>query len=169
MTTTLGTTYSTVKEALIDLLRDRPELGTVAVTYEAPLQPDQVVGPTGEHEAIFFVDSDPDEGTQENEVICSLPLRISESYALPLVVQVLRPESDGSQLAADRRVDELLGVVLTVVANNPTLGVDAPFEYLHATRGNFTRRTGVIGSGSGHGSSVRFELHVEARLSYLEV
>jgi len=163
---TLGTSWATVKQGLVDRLLARPALAEVAVSYEAPLQPEDVVGPTGKHEAIYFVDVDDDVGEQDNKVICSLPLRIDEEYSVPLCVQVLRPESDGTQYQADLRVDELLGEVLTVVANLPTLGVEAGFQHLLATRGSLHRRTGVIGQGAGHGASAVLDLRVEARLIY---
>jgi hypothetical protein len=169
--TQVGSSYATAKRAFLDLLRSRPALGEVAIRYEAPLDPVAVVGPTGKHECIFYTDDEADEGVQENVVICGLPLQVDETYRLPLVVQVVVPETtDGvtsTQEDADRRVDEILGEVFGAMTNFPAMapGVDEPFPYMHMTRANFVRRTGVVGDAEGHGSSCLARLEVEARIA----
>lgn len=159
----VGSSYSTVKAAAVAALKARPALSAVAVTYRAPETSTEVQGESGSNESIFFDDAEG--GDLDNEIIASLPLRLEETYQLKLVVQVLRPSSDGTQQDADERVDELLYEVLKEIASDPTLGITG-FDYLHITTAAFNRRTGFLGTSGGHAASCELMLSVEARLSF---
>lgn len=162
---TVGSGYSTVKFAIYNQLRARANLQGVAVSYQSPLQAEDVQSSTGSGEAIWLDDAD---GEYENVVICSLPLQIEELYNITLNVQVLRAESEGTQYEADKRVDELLWEVMNELANDPTWGLSGThnFVYLHTTRGIFRRVTGFLPGGAGHGARCEMNLEVKSRLSF---
>lgn len=158
----VGSSYSTVKRAITDVLSDRGGLAEVSVSYQAPVAGEDVTGPTGAADAIWLHDAD---GEYDNVVICGLPLRLEERYDLVLVVQSLQPDSLGTQEVADTRVDEMLFEVLDALATDPTFGVD-DFDYLQVTRGRFRRVTGFLPTGSGHGARAELRLEVECRIAF---
>lgn len=161
----VGSSYSAVKWAIFQQLSARAGLQGVAVSYQAPVQRQDVEDSTGSSEAIFLDDG---AGEHENVVICSLPLQIEELYQISLVVQVLRPTSLGDQRAADLRVDELLFEVLSELAHDPTWGLSntGNFVYLHTTRSTFRRITGFLPAGAGHGARAELSLQVDSRLRF---
>jgi hypothetical protein len=165
MTVPVGSSYSTLKAAIVDQLRVRPGLSAVSVSYQAPLQPPDVQGPTGSAEAIWLDDA---EGEHDNVVVCSLPLQLEELYAIRVIIQVLRPTSLGTQEEADRRVDELAYEVLHELAHDPTWGLSGTgaFNYLHTTRSTFRRVTGYLPNGSGHAARYELSLQVDSRISF---
>lgn len=161
----VGSSFSTLKWEIYLALKARAGLQGVAVSYQAPVQTQDVQADGGTFEAIWLDDGS---GEHENRVICSLPLQIEEIYGITLVVQVLRPESLGDQRSADLRVDELLYEVMAEIATNPTFGLSnsGPFVYLHVTRATFQRVTGFLPSGAGHGARAELLLQVESRLRF---
>lgn len=170
MTVYSGSTYSQLKAAVTEQLEARADLGGagVRVSYQAPVQPTDTEGVLGTYEAIWL--DDVPTGEHENRVICSVPLQLEELYSLRLTIQVLKPDSEGTQEAADRRVDELLYGVLSELAHDPTWGLTAHenFVYVHTTLTAFERKTGYLPNGAGHGASWEGQLQVEARLSFPE-
>lgn len=153
----VGSSYSTAKAAIVTKLTARGGLSGVSIKYQAPEKTADVGGESGD--AIWVDDA---EGDYENVVICGLPLRLEEVYSLKLVIQSLRPSTTGTQQVADARVDALLFEVLTELATDPTFGVTA-FNYFQITRGAFTRTTGFLPTGAGHGSRCELDLNVECR------
>lgn len=153
----VGSSYSTAKAAIVSKLDARSGLDGVNVLYQAPEQASDVGGESGD--AIWLDDA---EGDYDNVVICGLPLRLEELYTLKLVAQSLRPSRDGTQLVADQRVDALLYEILDELATDPTFGITS-FNYFQITRGAFTRVTGVLPNGAGHGSRAELQLNVECR------
>lgn len=162
----VGSSYSTLKSAIIGRLVERAGLVGVSVSYQAPVQASDVSGPVGSFEAIWLDDAEA--GEHQNVVICSLPLQLEEVYSIKLVVQVLRPTSTGTQEEADTRVDELLYEVLHEMTHDPTWGLSgtSPFNYLHTTWTTFERRTGFLPTGAGHGASWEANLQVNSRISF---
>lgn len=160
-----GSSYGAVKRAIVERLSGRAGLGGVAVSYQAPVQADDITDSTGSSEAIFLDDA---EGEHENVVVCSTPLQLEELYTIRVVIQVLAPRSLGTQEVADERVDALLLEFLTELANDPTWGLSGVhnFVYLHTTRTTFDRVTGFLPSGAGHGARAEMNLLVECRLSF---
>lgn len=161
----LGSSYSLLKSAITSRFQQRAGLQGVAVSYQAPLQADDVTGSAGSYESIWLDDTD---GEYENRVICALPLQLEETYSVRLVVQVLAPESEGTQEVADRRVDELLYEVMSELAYDPTFGLSGTgnIVYLHATHGPFRRITGLLPNGMGHGARFEMNLEVDSRLEF---
>lgn len=155
-----GSSYYTVKTAIIEALQGRPGLAEVSVLYQVPERPQDLAGPSGIADVIFLHDA---EGSYENVVACGLPLKLDESYNLVLVIECIRTDTDGTQSIVDQRVDELLGEVLGELANNPTFGV-TEFDFCRITRGSFRRTAGQL--GSGHGARCEFDLEINARLSF---
>lgn len=156
----VGSSYATAKAAIVSRLETRGGLSEVTVRYQAPVVASDMGGASGD--AIWL---DAAEGDYENVVICGLPLRLEEIYSLTLVVQSLRPTTDGTQQAADERVDEVLYEILAELANDPTFGVTA-FNYFQITRGSFRRITGFLPSGAGHGARCELDLNVECRHTF---
>lgn len=161
----VGSSYAALKRAIIAALQARSALTGVSVSYQAPIQASDVLDSSGSGEAIWLDDA---EGEHQNVVICSLPLQLEEVYALVLVIQVVKDQSDGTQEAADERCDELLYEVLTELTNDPTFGLSTgdPYNYLHVTRSTWQRRTGFMPSGAGHGAAIRLMLEVNARIHF---
>lgn len=156
----VGSSYSTAKAAIVQKLGRRGGLANVEIHYQAPVQASDAGGESGD--AIWLDDA---VGDYENVVICGLPLRLEEIYALTLVIQVLRPSTDGTQQVADERVDAILYEVLSQLATDPTFGVTA-FNYFQITRGAFTRTTGFLPTGGGHGARCELDLNVECRHTF---
>jgi hypothetical protein len=165
---TIGTSYSVAKRTLIDALTARPGLAGVTVAYDLPTRGQDIRGDTGSWERISFdegVDPIPVEGSQANVVFCSLPLHLDETYLLPVVIQVVRPEANDTR-AIDERVDELVGEVLEEVATDPTLGL-LSFSRFEIPRAAATARwAGYIGEGRGRAAGCRLDLEVECRITF---
>lgn len=167
----VGSSYATVKRALRDRLQERSGLVGVAVEYQAPVQAADNRGSAGQYEKIFL--DDVEDGELNNVVMCSVPLRLDESYHLSVVIEVIRPSSLGTQEAADERVDQLLFEIVHELASDPTLGISlnpglhSHFDFLNVTRGRFVRDTGFIaGTGGGHGARCVLDVEVSCRLSF---
>lgn len=158
----VGSTYSTAKEAIRAKLAARSGLSAVKVSYQAPMQAADTTGATGLQDAIWLDDAT---GDYENTVICGLPLRIDENYTIKVVAQSLKASKDGTQKAADIRVDELLYEVMAELATDPTFGVTA-FNHFQISHGGFRRITGVLPQGAGHGARCELDLNVEARIVF---
>lgn len=156
----VGSSYSTAKAAIVTKLTARLGLAGVVIHYQAPEKASDVGGESGD--AIWL---DNASGEYENVVICGLPLRLEELYTIRLVIQSLRPSTAGTQQVADARVDAMLFEVLQELAADPTFGVTA-FNYFHITRGSFTRVTGLLPTGAGHGARCELDLSVECRHTF---
>lgn len=165
----VGSSYATVKTAVRDKLSERPGLMGVNISYQAPVQAADVRG-AGSYEMIFL--DDVEDGELDNVVFCSLPLRLEENYHVKLIVQVLRPSSQGTQETADQRVDQLLFEVMHELASDPTFGIDvnpgphSHFDHINVTRGRFIRETGFLEGSNGHGSRCELDLEVTCRISF---
>lgn len=162
-----GTSYGTMKRAIINRLSQRPALQGVNVAYSAPVLASDTKGPAGAYEGIFFGDTPLDDGRDDNVIICSVPLQLDETYTLCLYVQVVLEASDGSQEAADERVDALIYEIAHELAHDPTFGVE-DFNYTWATRFRFRRVTGHLPRGPGHGAGAELRIEVKARLTYYD-
>lgn len=160
----VGSSYSTLKAAIVDRLRLRPGLSAVTVSYRAPETTSEVQGESGSRELIHLDDAS---GDHTNVVFGGLPLWLDESYDLKLIIQVLRQSSDGTQETADARLDELWFEVLAELANDPSFGVTAPgIEHVVVSYSSFTVMTGFLQNSGGHAAGVELDLAVEARISF---
>lgn len=155
----VGSSYSTAKAAIVQKLIARGGLTGVSIKYQAPEQASDVAGESGD--AIWLDDA---EGDYEN-VVLPIACGIEEKYPLRLVAQSLRPSRDGTQQVADARVDALLYEVLAEIVNDHTFGITA-FNYIVITPGPFTRVTGVLPNGAGHGARCELGLNVECRITF---
>ena len=159
----VGTAVVTACSALIAALQADPSLAGdgVSVSYGAPVLPSDLQAADGDYEAIWLGDADE---TEEIPVLTAGHIHRDETIAQQLIVQVLKPTTDGTQLAADTRAVELLARVQDVVANNVDLAVTDPARF-EAVITSWRLRRGFLGNGQGHGS--RFEVTVEftARLT----
>jgi len=154
-----GSTVAVFKAALLDNLQARPGLNGVKTGYQAPetktdLAQDAALA------AVWFGDAD---GT-DDVVALGTPLWLDETYTVEVIVQVLRPRTDGSQQAVDAQAAAILGEVLGTVCTNPTLGITA-FPRCEIVGLGWKHATGRLGTQPGHGSRFEVRLQVEARLT----
>lgn len=160
---TLGSSYSTVKAAIYARLSSRPRLQGVALDLHPPVDALKLTGPNGSGEAVWLADA---EGDYENVVICGPGrLDLDETFTLTIVLQALAKNSSDTQLVTDQRVDELLGEVLTAMAEDPTWGV-TEFVYCQSTYGQVRRFAGPLGDRPTFPSRAELDLVVEARISF---
>lgn len=159
--TTVGTSVVIACSALITALQADSVLAAagVNISYDAPVVPEDLKSTDGDYEAIWIGDADEDESIP---ILTGGNLHRDEVIEQTVIVQVLKPGTAGTQLAADTRAVELLTRMQSVLANNVDLGVSGRFE---AVLVSWTLKRGFLGNGQGHGS--RFECVVEftARLT----
>jgi len=159
----IGTSVVTACSALIAALQADATLTAagVRISYDAPVLPTDLKATDGDYEAIWLGDADE---TEEIPVLTAGHLHRDETIAQQLIVQVLKPTTSGTQVAADTRAVEILTRIQDVLANNVDLGVTDParFEAV-VTRWRLVR--GHLPNMQGHGA--RFEVTVEftARLT----
>lgn len=159
----IGTSIVTACSALITALQADSTLAAagVNISYDAPIIPEDLKSTDGDYEAIWIGDADE---IEDIPLLTASHLHRDETIDQALVVQVLKPGSLGTQLAADTRAVEILTRVQSVLANSVNLGVTDPAR-LEAvvTRWRLTR--GFLGNGQGHGA--RFDINVQftARLT----
>jgi hypothetical protein len=161
-----ATPYSVFKSAMVTRLSARSGLAGVTVAYDAPNEtPD--VRASGSWESIHF---DKISGASNNVIMCAGSLVYDFDYVQVAVVQLIRPDSLGTQQAADERLEELLNEVLAEMADQQgwdmaALGLDV-FDYFQATLASIDTRTGKL-SSQGHGAAYDLGIRVQARRSYL--
>ena len=160
---TVGTAVVTACSALIAALQADTTLAAagVNISYDAPILPANLQATDGAIEAIWLGDADE---TEEIPVLTAGHLHRDETIAQQLIIQVLKPTTDGTQLAADTRAVELLTRVQDILANNVDLGVTDPARFEAVlTRWRLVR--GYLPNMQGRGA--RFEATVEftARLT----
>lgn len=159
----IGTSVVTACSALIAALQADATLTAagVRISYDAPVLPTDLKAADGDYEAIWLGDADENEGIP---VLTAGHLHRDETIAQQLIVQVLKPTTSGTQVAADTRAVEILTRIQAVLANNVDLSVTDParFEAV-VTRWRLVR--GHLPNMQGHGA--RFEVTVEftARLT----
>lgn len=158
-----GSTYSTVKAAIVTALGEVAALADVDISPAPPADASKVKGTSGTGKAIWIADAD---GDYDNVVLCGTGrLDLEETYDLTIVIQALALDSDDTQLITDQRVDGMLGEILTVMANDPTWGITA-FVYCQTTRGGFRRFAGPVTNTGSYPSRCELDLTVEARISF---
>ena len=157
----VGTQIVTACSALVAALQADATLAAagVNVSYDAPVLPEDLKSADGDYEAIWLGDAEEDESIP---ILTAGNLHRDEVIEQTVIVQVLKPGTAGTQLAADTRAVELLTRMQSVLANNVDLGVSGRFE---AVLVSWTLKRGFLGNGQGHGS--RFDCSVEftARLT----
>lgn len=159
----IGTSVVTACSALIAALQADATLAAagVRISYGAPILPTDLQADDGDYEAVWLGDA---EETEEIPVLTAGHLHRDETIAQQLIVQVLKPTTSGSQVAADTRAGEILTRIQDVLANNVDLGVTNPARFEAViTRWRLVR--GHLPNMQGHGA--RFEITVEftARLT----
>lgn len=160
---TVGTAVVTACSALIAALQADTTLAAagVNISYDAPILPANLQATDGDYEAIWLGDADE---TEEIPVLTAGHLHRDETIAQQLIIQVLKPTTDGTQLAADTRAAELLTRVQDILANNVDLGVTDPARF-EAVLTRWRLERGYLPNMQGRGA--RFEATVEftARLT----
>ncbi len=160
---TVGSSYSTVKQALTDAFLTRQGLVNVSISTQAPLNPSDLSGQDGSLDAIWTAGT---EGEYSDQCFRALPLAFDETYGLTLIIQSLRDTTAGTQIAADTRVDEMLYEVAATIADDPTLGLGDSFNYIFVLPASFKRITGFLPTGKGHGSRCELTVEVQCRHTF---
>lgn len=159
----IGTSVVTACSALIAALQADATLTAagVRISYDAPVLPTDLKATDGDYEAIWLGDASE---TERIPVLTAGHLHRDETIAQQLIIQVLKPTTDGTQLAADQRAVELLTRVQDVLANNVDLDVTDPARF-EAVMTGWRLVRGHLPNMQGHGA--RFEINVEftARLT----
>lgn len=158
-----GTSLAVVKAAIITVLAADTTLTAdgVKISYGAPLVPSDLKSTDGDYEAVWLGDT---AATVTVPILTAGNLHRDETYRLSLIVQVLKPGSLGTQLAADQRAAAIFGRVETVLANNVTASITDPARVEIVVAG-WNHVTGYLGNGQGHGSRFEVDLDVTARLT----
>ena len=159
----VGTSVVTACSALIDALQADATLAAagVNISYDAPVLPTDLQATDGDYEAVWLGDADE---TEDIPILTAGHLYRDESIAQQLVVQVLKPTTAGTQLAADTRAVEILTRIQDVLANNVDLGVTDPARFEAVlTRWRLVR--GFLGNGQGHGARFEITVTFTARLT----
>lgn len=165
-----GSAYSAVKSALVTRLTARAGLAGVKVSYQAPVKVEDIQGEFGAYEMVNFDEAD---GTFDVNVFCGASNMVfDEDYVQTCIVQVLRPESEGTQEVADQRVQEILYEIHAELADQgewdtADLGLD-DFTYIEVTPVSQKWDTGFLPAGAGHGSKCELGLRVQARRSFID-
>ena len=110
------TSYSAIKAALVTLLT--PRLNGVDVAYGMPEKAFNVRGAAGNYDALWFEGGD--DGDFDNVTFRGDGLIIDETINIDLVIQVLRPLSDGTQQLCDQRAQASLGEVWAELSRQAT-------------------------------------------------
>ena len=159
----IGTSVVVAGSALIAALQADTALAAagVRISYDAPILPTDLKSTDGDYEAVWLGDADE---TEQIPLLTAGHLHRDETITQQLIVQVLKPTTSGTQVAADTRAVAILTRVQDVLANNVDLGVTDPARFEAVITGWRLRR-GFLGNGQGHGA--RFEVTVEftARLT----
>lgn len=159
----IGTSIVTACTALIAALQNDDDLADdgVNVSYGAPVLPEDLKATDGDYEAIWLGDATE---TEQIPLLTAGHLHRDETINQELVIQVMIPTTDGTQVAADARAVELLGRVQDILANNVDLGVTDPARF-EAVLAGWKLVRGYLPGMQGHGA--RFECTVEftARLT----
>lgn len=163
-----GSTYGTVKQAIVTRLGQVSALSGVSISGSPPVDPLTVTAPDGSGRGIWISDA---EGQYDNVVLCGQArLDLEEIYDLNITFQALPRDSDDTQIASDLRVDSMLHAFLEDMADDSTFGVaasaDLPLVYITISRGSFRRLVGPITGTNKMPSACVLSLHVEARVSF---
>lgn len=140
----------TFRAALLAALQARPALAQVQVAYSHP-------GDTVDHEAIYLGEL---RGDSNIPVIRAARKKREERYALDVWFDVAAVGPDAQ--TASERAWALFGELEDLLAEDPTVGLPAPFR---AVLGDFTETLMFDESRRGWGSLLRAGVECETRLT----
>jgi len=146
-----GTTLPAVKRAIVDALAARPGMAGVQVSYEMPQRGIAA-------ESVWF--GEDTETETEIPVMKAGTKHVDETYALPLVVQVLVTDGRDAE-TADLRAAALLAQVQQCLAVQPRIIPAIQW----AEMAGWVHHVGPIGDGTSRGSRFDVSVRVRARLS----
>jgi len=159
----IGTSVVVACSALIAALQADAALTAagVNVSYDAPVLPADLQATDGDYEAIWLGDASTG---YEIPILTAGHLHRDETIVQQVLIQVLKPTTAGTQLAADTRAAELLARLEDILANNVDLGVTDPARFEAVLTGSKLAR-GFLGNGQGHGSRFDCTIEFTARLT----
>ena len=158
-----GSTLPAVKRALVAALQARPGLADVTVSYQAPERASDVTNDSGLFDAVWLDAAD--SGIVAHDAnIKAPPHEFDEEYDLLVVVQSLRPQSDGTQEVTDQRCSEMLAELVGVLAStNALIEKTTQNPFCIATYAGFDENIGAL--LPGHGTRYEARVHIQARLA----
>lgn len=112
-----GTALPRFKRAFIQTLN---AAGVDNVSYQSPMQPDEMFGEDGSGVACWFADDAT--GSLEITVMGGAALWIDETWNIPFRIQALGTDTDADQEAVDQAACELLGDVMSAFTD-PSFGI----------------------------------------------
>jgi hypothetical protein len=167
--TVAGSAYSLAKAALITVLEGAEDLAGVALSYQEPVDVEDVRAADGSWEAVFLAGA---AGSFELVVLCAGQLHFDEDYTQELVIQVLRPSSLGTQRMADERAQEILFAVMAEISRQNEWDLDAlglgDFDHFAILPTSQRWETGVLDPSKGHGARLVLGLRVMARRGFTD-
>lgn len=161
--------YAAVKAALVTRLDARSGLTDVKVLDRLPDKAEEIQGDSGKWEMISFDSAEGDTGVVV--VAGASNIIFDDDYIQTCFIQVLIPDSEGTQQAADTRADELLHEVYAELAAQAAwdygalgLGPD-DFEYVIVTPAGHRHEPSHL-SHEGHAAKVELGIRVRARYTF---
>lgn len=112
-----GTSLPRFKRAFIAKLE---ALGVPNVSYQSPMQPEEMIGDDGSGLCCWFGDTAT--STLDITVVGVPVLWVDETWEIPFRIQALGSDTDDTQEVVDQRACERLGDVLSVFAD-PSFGI----------------------------------------------
>jgi hypothetical protein len=151
-----GTCLPRFKRAFIAKLQTN---GVANVSYQSPMQPDDLMGDDGSGRSCWFEDTAT--GQLSITVMGANSLWIDEIWQVPFRVQVLGSDTDADQETVDQAACALLGDVM-VSFSDPSFGiVDDDIDFFNAVPvGAQPWYGGVLPSNL---RAARFELTIEVK------
>ncbi len=155
-----GTSIVRFKANLVSELQER----VPNVTYQSPVTAEQVTGNDGSGESVWWEDEW--EHSFTVPVMKADGLWFDETAVITLVIQVLGSDTDADQEAIDTRAAQILGHVIAILADDPTVGVPDT-ENIVTFHGLPDRIEGVSGYRNDpdvRASALKFDIAIQARL-----
>jgi hypothetical protein len=154
-----GSSLPAVKAALATLLAAH----TNNVAYQSPLNAVDVLGEDGSGLTVWWDDDTNAEITMP--VMTGGPHWFDELVTATLVIQTIAISTDDTQTILDARATETLGAVITIMADDPTLGItDTPtLELRTVLPVGWRYPTGWLGPDK-RGARYELDIQIEARL-----
>lgn len=143
-------TAPTFRAALLAALQARPALAAVQVTYSHP-------GATLDTDSVYFGET---RGSMDVPVIRGGRKKREERYTLDVWFDVAAVGPDAQ--TASERAWSLFGELEDVLADDPSVGLEAPFR---AVLGDFTETLMLDEARQGWGSLLRAGVDCETRLT----
>ncbi len=156
-----GSALFRVRSALLDQL----DLDVLNVLRQSPAKAEDIQGPGSSsfYEAVWLED----EASAEHDIVVLTggPQWIDENASQGIVIQVIGKDSSHTQEVVDERADELLGLVIALLADDPGLGIaDDPNIQLFTVLPQTTRFVSGFLNTEARARRIVLDVAIHARL-----